>query len=181
MNPFELPELYDHILIGGQRSPGVCTLSGFKRSVAWDVKQGGGQDGASTTRKGKEPASGTVTVYLVDETGQQSEQDEWQAFAALLQIAQQQAIAFDVYHPDLMTLKITSAVVTWVGQVEHDGKGGAKASFGLMEYLPPKKKPAAKPKSKSSGSKPGDPPKAPDPNAALKSELDALLQKAQAP
>jgi hypothetical protein len=59
------------------------------------------------------------------------------------------SIAYDVYHPDLKTLGITAAVCTEVGQVEHDGKGGATASFGLLEYRPAKKKPAKKPQSKT--------------------------------
>ena len=147
MNPFEQPDLYDKLRIGGQPTPGVCKLSGFKRSVAWDRKPGGGQDGESTSRKGKTAASGTVTHYLADEPGALSEQDEWQAFAALLQGAQQKAIAYDVYHPDLATLGIHQCVVTDIGLVEHDGKGGATVWFELLEYLPPKKKPVASPKS----------------------------------
>lgn len=180
MNPHEQPELYNHILIGGQKSPGVCKLSGFKRAVDWDRKQGGGQDGESTSRKGKVAANGTVTVYLADEQGTLSEQDEWQAYAAFLQHAQDSGIAYDVYHPDLATLKIHSCIVQDVALVEHDGKGGAFASFGLLEYRPPKKKPVSKPKSKTSGSKPGEPKKA-DPNADAKKELEALLKQAQAP
>lgn len=180
MNPFEFPELYDHIHIGGQRSPGVCKLSGFKRPVNWDVKPGGGQDGASTSRKGKSPAAGTVTMYLVDEHGQLSEQDEWQVFALYLQGLQDKGIAIDVYHPDLMTLKITSCVVTEVGMVTHDGKGGASVSFSLLEYFPPKPQPVKKPTSKSSGTKPGQPEK-PDPNAQYKAELAELLKQADAP
>jgi hypothetical protein len=75
-------------------------------------------------------------------------------------------------------------VCTEVGQVEHDGKGGATASFGLLEYRPAKKKPAVKPKSKSSGANGGTPPgspTAPDPNAAAKAQVESLLKEWQAP
>lgn len=149
MNPFNNPELYEKIVISGLPSPGTCTLTGWKRSVDWDVKQGGGIDGASTTRKGKAPASGTVSLYLVDFPGLPSQLEQWRRFSALLQEAQDKGKALDVYHPDLADLKVTDVVVTEIGQLEHDGKGGQHVSFGLMEYRPPKPKPAAKPKAGS--------------------------------
>lgn len=178
MNPFENPELYDKLEFGGLNTPGVVTISGFKRATKWDRKAGGGVDGESTTRVGKEAASGTVTVYLVDVPGQLGEQDEWRAFAILLQKSMDQGIAYPVFHGDLLTLGITEAVCTEVGQVVHDGKGGATASFALLEYRPAKKKPASKPKSKGkTGGGPGGGAEN-DPNIAAKLELEAL--KAQA-
>lgn len=192
MNPFENPELYDKLEFGGLRTPGVATLSGFERTVKWDRKPGGGVDGESTTRVGKEAASGTVTVYLVDEPGQLGEQDEWRAFAILLQKSMDQGIAYDVFHPDLLTLDINSAVCTKVGQVVHDGKGGATATFALLEYRPQKKKPASKPKSKGSpvaahvagqannaNALLEQALKQTSPNAAAEAELAALKKQAQ--
>jgi hypothetical protein len=181
MSVYENEIIYNSIVVGGVRSPGVVTLRGHKRSVAWDVKGGGAQDGASTTRKGKVPSRFTASFYLVDDPVLGvNELIEWTVFSIVLRSTFEQtaAKALDIYHPDLADNGIKSVVVEEVGGLEHDGKGGANVTVAFLEYAPPKPKPASKPSGSKTGS---DPKKKPDPNAAAKAELAALLAEAQRP
>ena len=178
MNPHEYSELYDSILLAGVLSPGVVKLSGHKRSEKWDVKDGDGQDGASTTRKGKVPVAFTATFSLVvDPASGVDEFVEWEGFLEVLRtpVSGKNPKALDIYHPDLAELEITSVVVQDIGGKVHDGKGGATVTVTFLPYSPPKKKAAANP-SGSKGSKGGKE----DPNdplvAALK-ELEGLLKE----
>lgn len=176
-------ELYNKLKLAGVPSPGVVTLSGHKRNIDWDVKAGGAQDGASTTRKGKTPSEFTATFYLVkDLTIELDEFLMWElGFVPVLKATFDGTLpqAVDIYHPDLALLDIKSVVVKSIGGLEYDGKGGARVSVTFLEYVPPKKKQAAKPKG-STTAKPGEPSK-PDPNAAAKATLDALLAEARRP
>lgn len=187
MNPFDHAEAYAGCVIGGAKSPGQVKLSGFERAVDWDVKKGGGEDGASTVRQGKPPAKGTLTFELAkDPVLGIDEFEEWDAFEPTLSSTYDKAApqALDIYHPDLARLQITAIVVESIGQMVHDGKGGATVAVKVLEYRPPKKKAVGR----SKGSKGGfDPVKTAidlfakqtiDPNAAAKAELDKLLAQA---
>lgn len=178
-------ELYNKVRLAGVPSPGVVTLSGHKRNIDWDVKAGGAQDGASITRKGKAPSEFTATFYLVkDLTIGLDEFLMWElGFLPVLKATFDGTLpqAVDIYHPDLALLDIKSVVVKSIGGLEYDGKGGARVSVTFLEYVPPKKKTAAKPKGSSTiAAKPGEATK-PDPNAAAKATLDALLAEAKRP
>lgn len=180
-NVLDDEELFNAIVVGGERSPGVVTLRGHKLACDWDVKQGGAQDGASTTRKGKTPQTFTASFYLViDPTLGIDEQTDWKdRFLPILRSSFEKGapLAFDIYHPDLVDVQIKSVVVKEIGGLEHDGKGGATAVVQFLPYAPPKPKPAQKPTSVTSQ------PKAtkPDPNAAAKAQLAALLAEARRP
>ena len=94
------------------------------------------------------------------------------------------AKALDIYHPDLAALGITAVCRARIGQLEHDGKGGASVSVDWIEYRPPKPKKPSTPKGSAAGAKPpgsSGTPDAPDPNAEAKAELDRLTQEANAP
>ena len=178
MNPHEYSELYDSILLAGVLSPGVVKLSGHKRSEKWDVKDGDGQDGASTTRKGRVPTAFTATFALVvDPAAGVDEFVEWDGFLEVLRtpVSGKDPKALDIYHPDLAELEITSVVVQDIGGKVHDGKGGATVTVTFLPYSPPKKKPAANP-SGSKGSKGGkeDPN---DPLVVARKELEGLLNE----
>lgn len=189
MNPIDNEDAYHALVIGGVVSPGVVTLSGFKREVKWDVKAGGGEDGASTSRNGKDPAKGTATFSLVlDPVLGVDEFAAWEAFLPTLQSTFDKAApqALDVYHPDLALLGITAVVVEGIGQLTHDGMGGASVVVDLLEYRPPKKKAVGKSKgskAKKQGWNPAgyeEPPEA-DPNQAANDELDKQRALWEAP
>lgn len=181
----ESPELYDKIKLLGVPSPGVVKLSGHARSVGWDKKAGGAQDGESTTRKGKEACEFTATFYLVfDPVTGLDEFIMWnEGFVPVLRLSYESTapVALDIYHPDLATLDIKSVVVKKLGGLQYDGKGGATVDVVFLEYFPPKKKPAKKPAGSKSKNPIGAQAGKPDPNAASKAELAALLAQAKAP
>lgn len=182
LNPVNYEELYSSIIFGQSRSPGRCVLSGWSRTVEWERVSGGGQDGESTKRKGKKGATGTITFHLaLDPSDAVDEFTQWTSFQGILEQSQDKSIAFDVYHPDLTALGITSLVVESIGQMTHDGKGGATVAVTLLEYRPPKPKPAAKPTPKAGAKTNAFAGASTDPNAAAKDELGKLLAKAQAP
>lgn len=187
-NPVTNPELYDKYTLGGVRSPGVVTFSGLVRKDKWDVKEGDGQDGASTTRKGKTPVQFTASHYLVlDPTDGTDEFAEWDEFLPTLKstTAGTSATALEFYHPDAARLDVGAVVVESIGALQHDGLGGANVVVGYLEYSPPKPKSSSSPNgAKSPGKTPGNyesETTPPDPNAQAKAELAALLEEAKKP
>ena len=181
-NPIDHEELYDAIILGGVRSPGLVTLSGHDRNEKWDVKEGNGQGGASTTYKGEQIAQFTASFYLVlDPTQGVDDFAAWEEFAQVIRstVAGKKPLALDIYHPDLLANDILSVCKASIGGMVHDGKGGATVAVKFIEYRPPKPK-AGSPKGSSgkagAGTTGGGPP---DPNAAAKAELDKLTKQAQ--
>lgn len=194
-SPTSHPDLYDTYKLGGVRSPGIVTLRGLKKTTKWEVKDAEGQDGASTSRKGRSPIafSAVHQLALDPETGHDDFAD-WDRFLPLLERAsgdQEEVTAYDFQHPDAQRLKISSVVVTSIGGLDHDGTGGATVEVGFLQYAEPKKKTVAGPSGSKStsggtgGAIDGDgspaPPEPPDPNAAAKEQLAKLLEEAQKP
>lgn len=169
--------LYDAILAAGVRSPGVVTLSGHDRVIGWDVKEGPGQSGASMTRKGAKPVEFTATFYLVSDQSIGVDQvADWWAFQEVLEstVSGSKPKPIDIYHPDLAARGITSVVLSSLGGVVHDGKGGQTIAVKLIEYFPPK--PSGGTATGSRNKKPT----IPDPDAEAKAELAALTKKYEA-
>jgi hypothetical protein len=173
-SPHTHPELYRSIILGGQASPGTVALSNCERAHKWDQQQPKGQTGEYSVSKGGKNSGFTATFYLADETDVAG----WDSFSALIAstVDGPKPKAMSVYHPDLARNKITDVVVESLGILNHDGKGGAHVTVKFLEFRPPKSKPAAKAAA-------GVPAKAkrPDPNAAAKAELAALLAQARTP
>jgi hypothetical protein len=175
-NPVDNEELYDAIVLGGQRSPGVVALSGHDRVIGWDVKKGAGQSGATTTRTSEDPAEVTCSFYLVKDDAQGIDDfAQWPAFLALAKstVAGAKPKALDIYHPDLAENDIKSVVLKKVGGVVHDGMGGQTRTLVFLEYRPPKPKGGTP---KASGTKK---PKENDPNAEALAELARLTKQYQ--
>jgi hypothetical protein len=184
MNPHDNPDAFDHISLAGSKSPGLVTLSGHGLAEKWDVKDANGQDGSSTTRKGKKLAAFKATFFLTkDPAAAVDDFVAWDFFLPVLKSSTsgEVPVGLDIYHPDLAELEISSVVITKIGGKKHDGKGGATVDVEFLQYRPPKKKKATGP----SGSKGtsltekaitggGQPP--PDPDKEMKDEL-AKLQK----
>jgi hypothetical protein len=173
-SPHTHPELYRSIILGGTASPGVVTLSNGDRTHEWDEQKPKGQVGCVTVNKGPKNGKFTASFYLADETDVAG----WDSFAALISstVDGPKPKALSVYHPDLARNKVTDVVCESLGILSHDGKGGATVVVKFLEFRPPKPKPAAKAAA-------GVPAKAkrPDPNAAAKAELAALLEQAKTP
>ena len=80
LNPIDNPQAWDVIIVGGVASPGVCSVTGFKRECEWDVKKGKGTVGATLTYVQKPPATGQFKFTLWTAAHFVA----WEAFRALL-------------------------------------------------------------------------------------------------
>lgn len=173
-SPHTHPELYRSIILGGVASPGVVTLSNCERQHGWEKQAPKGQAGEFTVNKGPKNSAVVAVFYLADDTDFAG----WDSYSAMLSstVDGPKPKALSAYHPDLARNKITDLVVESIGILQHDGKGGAHVTVKLLEFRPPKPKPAAKAAA-------GVPAKAKraDPNAAAKAELAALLEQAKQP
>jgi hypothetical protein len=184
MRPDEMDVELSTIVLGPTRSPGVVTLSGHDRKKNWDVKKAKGSTGASTTLNGDDPAEFKASFYLADDgslgPGELTDFDQWESFQRLIEATTSLPIPFalPVYHPDLARNHITEVTNGGISGMVHDGKGGATVVVTFREYKPQKKKKAASPTAKPGGAVAGAPSK-PDPNAAAKAELAALLAQAK--
>lgn len=142
-SPFDFPDLYSCIVLGGMKSPGVVTITGHDRKIGWDVKKGPGQSGASTTRTSEDPVEFTCSFYLVRDASRGVDDFErWDEFATLVYstIAGQTPKALDIYHPNLAENDIKSVVLSSFGGAVHDGKGGVTYAIKFLEYRPAKSK-----------------------------------------
>ncbi len=168
-NPIDDADLFDAIELGGVRSPGqIKSMTGHDRKINWDVKEGQGQSGASSTLKSIPLRVLSITFFLSDT----EDFEAWADFSVLIYstIAGPKPKALDIYHPDLAMVDIRSVTLANFGGVVHDGKGGQTITVQFQEYAPPKPK---------GGSATGSTTKkkAPDPNAAANAELAALTEQ----
>lgn len=176
-NILDHPDLYDYVLLGGKRSPGIVRLSGHDRNDKWDVQAGPGQDGATTSRKGTDPAQFTATFYLSrDNALSRDDFFFWPAFRTVIDstVSGPTPKALAIYHPDLASNGISSVCRASVGGFVYDELGGATVAVKFIEYRPPQKKKGG---GSPSGSKTNT--KKDDPNAAALAELEALTKKYQ--
>ena len=183
MNPIDDSDLYDAITLGGFRSPGQVTLSGHDRNEKWDVKDGKGQGGATTTHQGEQVAQFTASFYLVKDDAQGI--DDFAAWEVFVQVIKSTVVgksptALDIYHPDLAANDIKAVCKASIGGMVHDGKGGATVAVKFIEYRPPKKKTGSPNGAGGWTSSTGAANKN-DPNAAAKAELDKLTKQAKSP
>lgn len=169
-NPIDDEDLYSCIVLGGMKSPGEVTLSGHDRKIDWDVKEGSGQSGATSTLKGVPLCEFSAVFYLVDA----EDFAAWPAFRRQINstVSAKAPKAYDIYHPDLAANDIVSVVKGTVAGVVHDGKGGQRITVKFQEYKAPKPKGGSPLGSKG---KTG-----PDPDAAAKAELAKLTAQFQA-
>lgn len=182
--PYAQGEDLDRIRFGDVWSPGLCKLSRHERKKNIDVQRAKGKTGASTTLNGDDPADFDAEFTLAnDETveGPNSDFALWESFQKLIESTTNGAkpFALPIYHPDLARQRITEVMNGGVGPMIHDGKGGATVKVRFVEYLPPKPKAAAKPAAKAGARQGVTTLEKPDPNAAAKAELAALLAEAK--
>lgn len=182
-NPIDDVDAYTVIVLAGAQSPGHCVIDGAALTNRWEEKEGDGQDGDSTTLKGRKNAHFTCTFELWDEPGLGVDHFvAWDIFAELLKNSAKTTplSALDIYHPDLARLGISAVQVEEIGQLKHDGTGGATVAVKFLEYRAPKPKSGTPGGSASGpdGSKPGE---EPDPNADAKRAIEEELAEARKP
>lgn len=167
-NPFDNEDLYNTMILGGVRSPGVVKFSGHDRELDWDVKVGPGTKGGTTTLKGEKPIEFSATFSLTD----RDDFEAWEKFQKLIEstVSGTKPKALDCYHPDLARNDIKSIVKKTIGGAVHDGKGGQSYTVKFLEYRPVKPK---------GGTTAGSKTKTTDPDAAALAELNALTTKYQ--
>ena len=180
--PATAGDLYDYIEVGGVRSPGVVRLAGHFRAQNFDVKESDGQKGATTTWKGTKIGKFTATFSLVaDFSSGINDFVDWDIFAETLwqtipPKSGAKPVAKDISHPDLQRNGYQSVILDTMGELVHDGKGGATIAVIFTEYFPPK---AAK-SGGASGSKAGKK----DPNDPIEirlAKIDQLKNQAKKP
>jgi hypothetical protein len=178
-SPYIHPLLYKSLLIGpaSLETPGVVTLSGHDRKEKWEKQSPKGTTGTSTVNHGRDVVEFTASFFLADD----EDRDGWDTILKFLQSMTSgpggKPKAFFCIHPDLVSQGIIECVVTQIGGMTHDSKGGSTVAAKFLEYAPPKPKPASK--ATTAGVRQGK--TVLDPNAAAKRELQLLLQQAKDP
>lgn len=173
-SPYNAPEIFQFITLGGVGSPGILvSITGHDSEEDWDVKVVAGQKGAQMTRKSRPPIDFECTFKLVDDSyapGGINDFDDWDQFCKLVEstVADKKPVALAIYHPDLARVGVKSVVKKKIGGLVHDGKGGATGTIGFTEYFPPKPVGGFITKKLN-----------PDPNADLKKELGELTTQFQ--
>ena len=189
MIPLDLDEELSRIRLGTMYSPGVVKLSRHDRVKNWDTQKAKGQTGATDKLNGDDPGEFDALFMLAGGDGDNpdgpTDFDMWEDFQRLCEstVNGPKPVALPIYHPDLVRNHFTEVVLKKMGGMVHDGQGGATVTVTFKEYKPakPKKSSKATPKpgGDTIGGQFGPPP--PDPNAAAKAELAALVAEAQRP
>lgn len=172
--PYANEDALNKILLGTVPSPGTVKLDRLEDPANWNIKEANGWTGASMTLRGQNPREFDATFYLVTD----QDFDDWDVFQKVIDTmtAVAKPFALPVYHPDLARLRYTEVTKKSVGGLVYDGKGGASVKVTFIEYKPPKKKKGTSPTAKPAAGN-----TTPDPNAAAKAELAALLAQARGP
>lgn len=134
VNPIANPTAWDFYTIAGQSSPGLSIVGAAKRSDKWDVKEGKGTVGASTTFVNRPPATFSILTQLWEER----HFSEWAVFKAALKYDPKKKTkqALSIYHPALADIEIGAVVCTDVTAIEHKGNGLYEVSATFLEYYP---------------------------------------------
>ncbi len=174
--PYNNPDLYKSIHIGGMLSPGKVTLSGHDRVHDWEQQKAKGTVGEFTLNRGPKNVDGITASFALADL---EDVEAWDEFQRMLNAARESGKALLMFHPDTVRNLILDVVVRSIGGMQHNERGGATVVCKFSEYRPSKKKPATKAKA-------GTPQRqgtttVNDPNAAAKAELSALLAQAREP
>lgn len=169
-SPATHPDIYKTLIVNGSESPGAVKLSDFDFVQEWEEQKAKGSTGATSLNRGRKLARFTATFMLAD----LEDVAAWDEFHKTLResVEGPKPKALFIVHPDLVRQGAIDFVVTQIGGMVHDGKGGSTVACKFLEYRPAKPKAPAK----ADGSKPRN-----DPNAARKAELAALLAQAKQP
>lgn len=146
-NPLSNP--LDYIVLAGERSPGVATISGAGSPRKWEKRASYAYGGAIVVYRGIDLAAFTVTLSFTTEQHWQ----DWAAFRLLLHRPPQPNIgagierispfgrrpsALDIWHPIVADLNITSVVVLDVLQPVQVADGEWSVDVKFQEYRRPR-------------------------------------------
>jgi hypothetical protein len=177
-DPYNNPQQWDVIQIGGTTNPGICQVGEFKRGFEWDVKKGKGTLGATITFTGRPPAKGSIKFLLWEA----QHFVDWDAFLPQFKYSptKQAVQAVTVYHPSLAAIDLSQVVTESIGNPIHEGGGLFSITVEFLEYFPP---PSVSATSTPTMAQPNTDPAAnpPDPYAAQQAQIASLLKEAQAP
>jgi hypothetical protein len=134
-DPIANPVIWDFVLVGAARTPGIAVVHEFKRRHEFDVKKSKGVYGATITFVGRPPATGRVELKL----WQSQHFADLQSFIPNLKYDPTKSTvqAVDVYHPSLDLIEIRSVVCESIGNIIHAGQKLYTVELELLEYFPP--------------------------------------------
>lgn len=180
MKPYNNSDALDKIRLGTTLSPGRCKITGADRNKNWQAQKAKGTTGATNKLQGDDPGAFEVEFDLAgdDPDELEDEFEQWEQFQKIIESTTPKGgapTALPIYHPDLARNHFTEVVNGGIGQLVHDGKGGAKVKVKFIEHKPPAPKPPEKATAKAARQG------RPDPNGAAKQELALLLEQAKTP
>ena len=120
VSPLTLPDAWDYIDIGGNVSPGppaYIVVSGADIPRKLDVRDGMGQDDATTVFVGKKVSDFLVTLYLVED-------DDWDDASDWIESINEAGKAYKCAHPALAFCGISALIIESIGQPEPEGELG---------------------------------------------------------
>lgn len=136
LNPIEHSQDADFLTLQGVRSPGViASMSGHDREYKWDVKEGKGTAGATTTFTNIPPVKFSVKFSLWTPT-HFTELERFLAVCFFDPTKDPSLNARSIFHPWLAPLSIASVVTTKIGGIVHEGKGLYSVTVEFLEYKP---------------------------------------------
>ena len=192
INPLDFPLDWNRVTVAGLTwgldvaLGAYCIVSGADREYKYDVKEGKGTKGATTTFTNVSPAKFQIKYFMwaFDHfVG-------WDVFVLLHRYdpTKKAAQAYDIYHPALAANEIKSVVTAKIGQPNYveggEGMGMTSITVDYLEYFPAGKSSAVSTPNGSSGNAPkwvpappaGD---KPDPIAEAQQQVDELGKQAQ--
>lgn len=161
----------DWCLLGGERSPGLCTVIGADSPRKWDERVGFGLSGAWTIYLGIGVSSFSIKFKLYGKRDVSPDWVAWNKFDAAVLMKppkNKRPKTLDIWHRELERLKIKSVGVKNVKQPVDLGKGEWEVEVEFIEYRLPKLTMA---KPEGSQAKPTDP---------VDKEIEALTAQLEA-
>ena len=179
VDPVSNPQEWDQVQIAGVTYYGVV-VSGFKREHKWDVKEGKGAFGATTSFVNEPPSKGQVEFWAWLPS-------QFAAFDNILRQlkydpAKKRTNAVDIHHPATIDIDVKSVVGTEIGIWEHAGNQFYKRTVQFLKFKPPPKTSAVATPTSSTANDPSATEGVPVNPAvqAAQDELDSALKDAQA-
>lgn len=131
---------WSYITVAGEQSPGVIPpdgIKGFDRATGWDIKKGKGSANPTITLVEYPPATGSIDFVLWE----QFHFLQWKQFSLKLKFdkekKQGKTSAYDIHHPSLADLNITSCVTKKVSPIYFVGNGKYVVTVEFLEWRPP--------------------------------------------
>lgn len=114
-SPFDSPQTWDQIIIGGQSWSGKFEIRNAARAYKWQVKFSPGTEGAQETYRGKNPTKFEIEFFIWTT----DQWNQWLTFSQnfLYQGVKGQVKPVQIQHPSLSTIGITQVVCEELGAV----------------------------------------------------------------